>query len=222
MKETEEMDGYAIPFHEIKRLLNFYPYGHRFRIAFELLALTGMRINELNSIGLNSFYGDHVVWKCGKNQKGYRREKLPQWFLVELQTYLNNYPHSNSHLFNFQAKMLRDVLNKRVRKQLGGFWIVQRPDPSKNGVIKFEYVYQLKGLRHSFSTMEFIRYFEKFGGDIAVGYVSRRMHHKSEKLTAHHYICNFEKLSIYKYKGHSIGEILKEAHQKRIIDYMKV
>ena len=121
---TLDVDGFAIPYPEIKRLVQFFSFGHPYRMAFSLIALTGCRISELKNIGRRSFFGEYVLWKTGKNQTGYRKEKLPPWFYYELEYYFRHYPSSDYKLFpNFNPNRLRDVLNKEVRPVLGGDWL---------------------------------------------------------------------------------------------------
>ena len=217
---TLEEDGFAVPFEEIKRLLECLEYANKYRIALTIIALTGCRISELNNMGTKSFYGDFLMWKTGKNQKGYRKEKLPNWFLIELSEYLLKNQHSYNNLFNFKGERLRDLINKDLRPLLKGDWLIKKIKPSKKGAIREEYVFQLKGLRHSFATLDFYNKFLKWGGTVAVEFTCKRMKHSSYKMTAGHYIGNFKRLNVEKYKYKEIADILKNATQTRLGEFI--
>jgi len=219
-KYMDDIDGYAIPFTDVIDLIEFYPYAHPYRVAFTLIALTGCRIAELNNIGANSFRGNFLIWKTGKNQKGYRRERIPNWFMLEINEYIKKHPTSQTRLFQFKTEWLRDKLNKIIRPALKGNWLVQKPIPIKNGAVQKEYLYQLKGLRHNFATLTFYNQFLKWGGTVAVEFTCKRMKHSSYKMTAGHYIGNFERLDIEKYKALDMSEIINNGKQKKIIEYM--
>lgn len=169
-----ESEGYAIPFNEVIRLIEFYPRGHPYRVGFTLMALTGCRCSEINNFGVNSFYGEWVIWKPAKKQGGMRKEKLPMWFLKDLELYLQKFPHCDDKLFPFDQEELRQVLNKRVRPVLGGAWLQKT---FSRGCIKNEYVLQLRGLRHSWSSLDFYNNFLTWGATMAVEMTCKRMRH---------------------------------------------
>lgn len=218
-KLSLDSDGYAIPFNEVIRLIEFFPLANKYRVAFTMIALTGCRIAELNNMGVDSILGEYIIWKTGKNQTGYRKEKLPIWFIEEIKEYLSKCPHCNKKLFPYNTEWLRDILNKQIRPTLGGDWIKKKPQPTKKGAVKFNYIYQLKGLRHNFATLDFYNQFSRWGGTVAVEFTAKRMKHSSYKMTASHYIGNFERLKIEQYKGLEMSTILKTEKQNRLTEY---
>lgn len=211
-------DGYAIPFDELKRLLDLFCYGNQYRVAFQFLALTGARISELKKIGLSCFYGNYVVWKAGKNQPGYRKEKLPNWFLQELFYYLKHHNHVASRIFPFDSSILRKILSSK-RKQLGGPWLHMRPDPSK-GAIKNSYLLQVKGIRHTLATLKFKNYAIKYGFTYALEKTANDLKHSTYKMTTRHYINEWEELGFERYEGKTMAEIIKTEPQTKITEYL--
>lgn len=223
VKENENIvfdsEGYSIPFYEVKRLIEFLPYASSHRIAIELLSLTGMRVSELEKIKLNCFYGEFVIWKTGKNQRGYRKEKLPFWFLHELDKYIQSYSFVDGFLFGFDSNTLSTYINKKIRPKIAGNWLKKRVKP--RGSLKgLEYVYQLKSLRHNFATLEFARNLDKWGKDVAVIFTAKKMKHSTYKMTAEHYLENFDSLDIERYKEVSMSDLLKEANQRKITEFL--
>ncbi|MDI6738703.1 MAG: hypothetical protein QME12_09425 [Nanoarchaeota archaeon] len=87
--------------------------------------------------------------------------------------------------------------------------------------MKEEYIYQLKGLRKNYQTLEFAKQFEKWqDASIALEFTSKNMKHSSGKITAYHYIENFESLNIEKYKHLTPAEIIANSQtQMRLMDY---
>jgi len=219
MTNTELIQGNALPFKEVIKLIDFFPFGNPYRVAYTLLALTGARISEIDNMGPKCLRGDLLIWKTGKNQKGYRRAYMPQWFLNELSFYMENSPHCSNKFFLFAGKTLRDVLNKQIRPILKGDWLKLKDQPP-NGMDRQEYVYQLKGLRHSYATLDFYNKFKKWGGTVAVEFTCKAMGHSSYKMTAGHYIGNFEKVEVEKWQGWSIADILKQADQRKMTEFL--
>lgn len=215
-----ECDGYAIPFNEVVRLIEFLDWGNKYRVAFELLALTGARISELKNMGLSGLRGNILVWKTGKNQKGYRRVELPEWFIKELFYHLDNHNHPSKGFFDFDGGVLRHVLNKQIRPCLGGLWQQKRPCPTGRGALKYEYLLQVKGLRACYATLKFYNNFKKWGATLAVECTAAAMRHSSYKMTAGHYVVgNFARLDIEKYGGYEIKDIIKLASQRKLGEF---
>lgn len=223
---TLEFESKCIPFDDVKRLINFFPYADPKRIAIELLAVTGMRISELEHIFLTSFYKDskgfvYLIWKPGKTQKGQRKELLPSWFIPELDKYIQT-NQKGLKLFNFEYKALSNYINHHVRKKLGGNWNTKRPT-SRGNYGGIAYIYQLKNLRHNFATLDFARNLDKWGKDMAIEFTCKRLLHSSYKMTAQNYIENFSDLNILKYKNRNMSDILKEnSEQKSLTSYLPI
>ena len=51
-------------------------------------------------------------------------------------------------------------------------------------------------------------------------FTSKRMRHKSKKVTAYHYIESFEDLNVTKYTDMCISEILSDDSQTRLQDFI--
>jgi integrase len=211
-----DKEGYAVPFDEVRRLIEYFPYGTKYRVAIELIALTGCRLCEIERIGLRNFRGSVLVWKPGKNQKGYRKESLPKWFMDELDFYLRKNPHSYETLFPFNGDSLSRYVNK-IRKHLGGGWNIRKErDDLTNG----HYIYMLKGLRHSFATVTFYKSFLKWGGTLAVEKTAKKMRHSSYKITAQHYIDNMDDLKVNELHTLEIHRLLKEDLQTKLTEFL--
>lgn len=214
-----ESTGYAIPFEEVINLINCFEYGNKYRVAIEMVALTGCRLAEIDNMGVNSIYGDHIIWKLGKNQKHYRKVKLPEWFLKEICCHLSKNQHCAERLFNFSGKELGRIVRRRARPKLGQAWHAKRPVPQKDGGIVWEYCLQVKGLRHNYATLRFKEYFDKWGGTVAVELTAKELQHSSYRITAGHYVGNFDQLEIEKYKGLSVADILNRGVQSRLPEF---
>lgn len=215
----DENDGYAIPFREAKLLIEHFPYASQYRVAFTLLALTGMRIRELDSIGSANFNGSTLAWKLGKNQKRYRHVELPGWFLEELRIYLANTPHTDRRLFLYKAEVLRRVLAK-IRPRLGAPWQARRAY-SRRGMLAYEYKLQLKGLRHSFATFKFYQELQRWGSaEVALCFTAKEMRHSTHRLTAMHYVEDLDALEVQKYRHQSIGQALAGSSQRKLIEFI--
>lgn len=211
----------AIPFPEIKRAMRSLPYGSYVSVMFKFLACTGARVRELNLMRRSLLCqckddpnAATLYWQCGKNQKGYRKEKIPDWLLTEYMIYTEQNKTFQDRLFGCESQ----VLEKRFRKfrpLIGGAWMrrvwLQSPCARKE-----EFFYTLAGLRKSFTTLQFAKESAKYKNDFHVGLlmVSARLKHSSCGLTARHYCREFEGLNIWQYAGQEIGEILRHDSQK--------
>jgi integrase len=221
-----DYEGYAISFENIKRLIDFFPYGDEHRIAIELLALTGMRTVELDGISPANFWTDtnkntFLIWKLGKNQSGTRKELVPEWFLEEVRYFLTqSFRMPHRPLFSFRGEALRYYINHFVRHRLRGDWIKKRP--GHRGFINGEYVLQLKGLRHTFATKVFYEALNRFGAEVGAGIVQARMQHHSPYITCRHYTNDIQTIfeDLEHFKGASIGEILRHSNQIPLTAYL--
>ena len=220
MKPTPFTDeNYAIPFEDVKEMVDYLPYGHKYRVALMLLTLTGCRICELDNMGINSIGCGFLYWKTGKNQKGFRKEDLPDWFMSELQYHIDNNHCSNNRLFDFKGNSFRRIFNKEIRPKLNSNWQIKYIKANKKYAVE-EYAYQLKGLRHNFASLDFYNNFCKWGGTVALEFTCKRMKHSSYKITCGHYIGGFDKLKIDQYKGCTMSEILhNKISQRRIGEF---
>lgn len=215
-----ETESYSIPFHEIKRAIEIMRYGSDIRTMFQMLVYTGCRIKELEYMKYSQLYNNIIYWKLGKNQKKFRKEKLPIEYLKELRFYRKNYRIYQDKLFGIKSCTFRRYFNKQIRQLLKGKW-TQKRFFAKQGCLVPEYVFQLKGCRKNYQTLEYAKMLDKWKSpNIAVEMTSKKMKHSSEKITAYHYIENFENLEIDKYKLFTIQDIINPKNQMRILDYI--
>lgn len=224
---VEINDVKAIPFCEVKRLIEFLEYASAVRVMVSIAALTGCRMSELDCMTRNSIVASdrvYLVWRPGKGQKGQRKEALPRWFLPELDLYLKTHAliakgGSEAPLFNFNHHSLRRYINQFVRPKVGGAWLTKTMNTrgSMNGS---EYLYQLKHLRHNFATLDFARNIERWGKDVAIEFTAKRLRHSSYKMTVGYYIESFEALRIHKYRAFSMADILRGAGQMKLFEFI--
>lgn len=127
----------CIKWDEIKALLNYFDYGHPYRLAFALLATTGCRGCELIEMRIEGFSLENctIQYPIGKNRpkmyvtrtKSYTvkiaERKIPKPLAEEIAWYIVNNKHLlvNSKLFQFEVGSLRRYLGKlrdKARKGL--------------------------------------------------------------------------------------------------------
>jgi integrase len=178
---------------DYNKLINFYSYGHKYRVAYRILFETGMRPCELARIGRNNFHGTNLSWSLGKNQHGSRTEALSKDLLDEIGFYIEHYPTQPNKLFDFGQNTLRRQL-QLIRTKLGGNW-VKKYRRSQRGHIQLVYCLNLYSFRSTFACVVFWKHFKIWGsGECAGAYVSYRMKHSGSSfgLTAKHYISRIE------------------------------
>lgn len=214
-----DYEGKAILFKHVRKALEFMPYGEPRRVALTWVALVGARICEIENLSLNNFMGQYCLWKPRKNQKGYRKEKLPEWFFQELEYMINRYPISNTQIFPFNAASLTRRFNKEIRPLLGEEWNKKHPVLMENCKIRLVYNYQLRMLRQNFCTHDYAKEIDNWGYEVAIEKTAERMRHSSKKITAYHYVQNFDKLDIQRYKHFTMGEILKGSTQSKLLEF---
>jgi integrase len=211
-----EKDGTAIPLAEVQRVLSFMTYASTVRVMFGMLFWTGARICELDNMKRGNIYGGYVYWKTGKNQNDYRKEKLPKHFIDELSEYWASNRLLGDRMFGVKHDTFRRYFNRDVRPFLGDAWREERL-VFKIGNIQRENILQLKGLRKTFQTFVFAQELWKWDNpEIALQFTSKKMRHSSTKLTAYHYLENFDVLGITDPKN---VKPFSEVRQKRLMDF---
>ena len=211
-----EKDGTAIPLLEVKKTLDFMTYASTVRVMFGMLFWTGARICELDNMKRGNIYGGYVYWKTGKNQNDYRKEKLPNHFIEELQEYWGNNRILGDKMFGVASDSFRRYFNKFVRPFLSDLWREERL-VYKQSTITRENILQLKGLRKTFQTYVFAQELWKWDNpEIALQFTSKKMRHSSTRLTAYHYLNNFDVLGI---DHKNFTKPFVEVRQKRLMDF---
>ncbi len=186
----------TIPFDEVNRLVNTYPYGSKYRVILRWLAETGARPSEMSHRSLDEIHRGTWNWQPGKGQNGIRKEQLSESFWREFHTFLNNNSYRKHDVFGICANTFNRYLHKH-RQLLGGEWMKQVPCWGQRGISKLRYKYQVKALRHNFATLLFYQMWKKFGSaEVAALMVAKRMAHSSFKITVIHYVEDLEELGL--------------------------
>jgi integrase len=210
-------DAHCIPFPCVLEVLNKLPYACTERVIFQMLALTGCRLAEINHMEADKVIGEYILWHLGKNQRSFRKVKLPKAFLQELAIYRRSHRVSGK-LFGISDTTFRRYFSK-LRRSLSSPWKEIRFHEVQ-GKLQPEYVLQLKGLRKNFQTLEFAKQYEKWqDSQVALLFTSKSMKHHSTHMTAYHYLESFEALEIDKYKHLRPEEIYCKETQKRLFEF---
>ncbi len=211
-------DFRAIPFEDVLFALRKMKYGTTMKVMFEMLALTGCRMASLNRMEITGLLDDKLYFKEAKT--GDRRVIiLPNWYIEEYFAFRRNNRVMHPRMFPISSETLTRYFNRNFRPQLNQKWN-QKISHSRRGFLVFEFMYQLKGLRKNYATLDFKKNFDEWGNSqIALEFTAKHMKHSSMRMTAYHYLVNFEKLGIEKYKNMTMGEILRHDRQMRLIDF---
>lgn len=219
MEINHEIESHAVPFDRVLEAMGIMQYASDTRVMFQMLFLTGCRISELDNMQLSKLYGDVLYWHLGKNQRGFRKIRLPAYFIKELKEYRNTHRIYGDKLFGIEAHTFRMYFAHFIRPKLPNWQEKRFKD--RCGVLVPEYIYQLKGLRKDFQTLEFAKQLDKWkDASVALEFTSKGMKHSSTRITAKHYIENFDSLNIERYKHLTPGEILAAGIlQTRLMDF---
>ncbi len=209
----------GIPFDKVVEALRFMEYASEVRVMFGMLFLTGCRISELSNMKPEFLFGNILYWGLGKNQKGYRKERLPEFYLRELDEYRRTNRIPAGFLFGIDGNTLNRYFTRDVRPKLGKDWQRRRFKPRGNEFGK-GYVYQLKGLRKTFQTLYFADQLKKWkSSEVALEMTSKKMRHSSRRVTAYHYLCEFDNLKIDRFRGTQPAYLLQNEGQTRLMDF---
>lgn len=212
--------SYAIPFHDVSEAAKSMTWASENRVMFEIIAITGCRIKALDCMEYDKLHGTTLFYKPGKRQKGYIQETLPVWWVKEYMEYRKNAPIQGNQMFWISAETFRRYFNRDVRPKLIGGWIEKLLIPQGTGY-REEYQYELKGLRKNYQTRHFAENLQKWKNpEIALMFTSKHMKHSTTKITAHHYLENFDALGIRPdLRNIPTATISMEGIQKRILEY---
>ena len=216
---NHESECKGIPFNFAVEPINILPYGSALRIMYQALFITGCRIRELDNFKKTNLYGEWFYWELGKAGHKWRKERLPESFLDELKHYRDHYRIYNNKLFGIKAETFVREFNRDVRPLLSKGWSEKRFKPCKSNFTT-EYIYQMKGLRKNFMTLEFARQLDKWKDpSIAIEMTSKRAKHSSKNITVYHYIESFDSLNVNRFKEYTPAQIMGLKNQTRILDY---
>lgn len=218
MKEWSEHKG--IPFPVVTKAINEMAYASTERVMFEILFYTGCRITELDRMKRSNLEGNKIYWKLGKNQKQHRWEYLPQKYLEELKDYWKTHRVYGDRFFGVTSATFKSYFDKQIRLSLGGVWLEKERVYGHN-MHNWQFKYQVKGLRKVFQSFVFYSLWDKYkDSNVAVLMVQKRMRHKSERITAVHYIQECEHLKLQEYIGKDMEEIAKSViEQQKLFAY---
>lgn len=212
-------DKDIISFSNVCKAVNFLPYASQYRCMFLMLALTGMRIAELDRCFKSNLQGRVLIWRLGKNQRTWRKELLPDFFVNELKVFWQNEPTKGDKMFLCSAESFTRKFHK-LRPKIGGEWNKKVKTKGRNTQWAYDWVLQLKNLRKNFWTFDYYRNLQKFPEHLALLLTARRARHKSEFITGVHYAGNFDKLECERYKSYEMAQVLERGVcQKRLDDF---
>lgn len=217
-KDLVENDSKAVPLKYIQEVIDTMAYASVERVMFQMLHYTGCRLQELDKMKRKNLVNDTIYWQLGKNQGSCRKEKLPPEYVEELRVYHENSPVPGSKMFHIGGETLRRYFT-HLRQRLSPAWRERRRVLTSTG-FKTEYVLQLKGLRKNFQTIVYAEELRKWkDAGVALEFASKRMKHSSARITAYHYIQNFDALGINELGQIDIKKVLNDRSQKRLLDY---
>lgn len=195
-------ESVAVPFDAINRAIDSLPYASTLRVMFEMLVLTGCRIEAMDKMRIGMIQNGTLYYHPGKKQKQYLKTDLPQWYLVELTQYRQENRLPADCLFGVNANSFRRYFTK-ARNKMPSEW-QEKVKYVKNNNFESGYRLQLKGIRKVFWTYEFKRALDEWkSADMALEVTSKKAAHSTTHMTAYHYLREFDTL------GLKIGERLK-------------
>lgn len=183
----------AVPFKAVLNALRCMRYASKERVMFEMLVLTGCRLQALDNMRTGMLIDGVVFYHPGKNQKGYIKNELPIWYLKELSEYRKYARCWGDHLFSCSADSFRRYFVS-VRQNLTPEWR-ERVLMPKHGALEDCYRLQLKGLRKLYFTNEYRRLYALWkDSGVALAMTSASARHSSTRMTCAHYIRDFKQL----------------------------
>jgi len=188
----------AIPIERALEAIDSMEYASCMRVIFRMLYLTGCRINEIDRFRMDLFIGNKVYWPLGKNQRGMRSVELPQEYLDELLAYRKrNYKFEGTRLFNITGDTFARYFNRDIRPRLSREWNLLIVGHEKSYLKCDEYYLQIKGLRKLRQTIIFHENYMKWkDAGVALEMTSKEMKHSSTRITAYHYIRDFDSVGL--------------------------
>lgn len=216
--EVMSTDSDAIPFPLVADAIQRLEYASYERVMFTMLAMTGCRIRALDNMFIDRILEGVLHFHEGKSTTGLRRCRLPSFFWEEIEVYRNKNDVCSRRLFGVSAEHFTKVFLRSVRPYLGGVWLEKVPyfdHPMHDS----RYKYRLKGLRKNFQTLEFARQLKKWGdAGMALEMTSKSMRHSSARITAYHYIENFDTIDAERNAHLRMPELLRASSRQTWLD----
>lgn len=218
---VDYIESEAIPFEHVINAFRVMEYASVTSVMFKTLTFTGCRTTELNNMKMSNFFNKDgkiwIYWKLGKNQNGTRAEPIPQRLYKEILEYRkkNNVP--GDKIFHIKHKTFKRYFNVKTRPKLNKAWNKKYQDVSRDdNMIKNIYRLHFKGLRKNFASLKFWKNYKKYDSRISLEKTCKKMSHSSDKITAHYYAMNFERLNLEKWGNKTLPEILYNQGQKQL------
>ena len=212
------VDSDAIPFPVVADVIQRLEYASAERVMFTMLAMTGCRIRALDNMFVDRVLEGVLHWHEGKSTSGLRRCSLPSFFWCEIEEYRKKHDVSGRRLFGVSAGWFVKAFLRRVRPLLGGVWVEKVPCFVQSDR-HWRYRYRLKGLRKNFQTLEFARQLNKWkDAGMALEMTSKQMKHSSARITAYHYIENFDVIDAERNSRLSMPELLRASSRQTWLD----
>jgi len=197
-------------------------YLQTVRVMVGMLQWTGCRIRELERMRPDLVFGNVIYWPIGKNQRGMRKEYLPDEFLRELAEYRRRNRVPEGNLFGVSEETFTRYFNQYARPLLGRTWN-EKEVIVKNNLLVLDYKLKLKGFRKNFQTILFKKQWDRYGdAGVALEFTSKRMRHDSTHMTAYHYIQNFDTLGIKEWLAYWETAQTSAATQATLLDYAEL
>lgn len=216
-----ESETCAVPIGCVKEVRDFLPYASPVRVMFEFLFLTGCRLKELDGVSVDFFVRDYVFIRLGKNQRGYRKVRLPAWFIEEVRHYRNEHRCFGSKLFGISSETLQRYFNRDVRPKLSKEWRKVTFKPQKK-IMRVEHVLQLKGLRKTFTTLRYHKHLMEMGShDMAAEGARRDLQHSSKSITYNSYITDAKRVGVTRYYAQEPAQALRANAQEKLLRFIK-
>lgn len=214
-----DIEVLAIPFLLIRRTLARLDKGSTLKVMFSTLALTGCRISELDNMTTDLCRYPLLIWGLGKGQHGYRKEEMPEWWWKELALYRKTHRVPAQKLFGPTHRTFRRQWDWAREDQLPEEWRAKSTRVLQ-GTLQQAYKFQLKGLRKTYQTHLFNSYYKKWKDpSIALELTSKKMRHKSTRITMYHYVQCSDQIKIKEYEDKKIETIINSDDQMKLAEF---
>jgi len=222
-----QRDGYALTISQIRELIyfdndselskkGFIGPGSAWQAMTLLRAVTGCRIREYDNMKVSGFRGNYLFWKLGKNQNNYRYEFVPDYVIQVLKRHKELYATKKDELFSISSKTYNRLVSK-IRPQLSEQWQQKVTNFRKDVVGKFNYELQAKGIRATFATFYFYKFYERLGDyTAAMLMTAKKMRHSTKEMTLNYYIDNSKRIEVQKYMQYDIWELFEKDIQTKL------